>query len=199
MCRICTAESVVLTPCPPGPLARLTVISRSCGIDLDVDLLGLGQHGDRDGRGVDPAVGLGHRHPLDPVDAALELELLVHVGPGDQEATSLSPPRSEWLLLIGCTFQPCASAYFWYSRASSAAKSAASSPPGAGPDLHHRIARIGRLRAGSWPGGRPPAARPPGARGAGISAAASSRIAGSPPRPRRPAPRPRAARAPTRT
>ncbi len=28
---IWTAESVVLTPCPPGPLARVTVISRSCG------------------------------------------------------------------------------------------------------------------------------------------------------------------------
>ena len=44
------------------------------GIDLDVDVLGLGQHGDRRGRGVDAALRLGDRHALHAVGAALVLE-----------------------------------------------------------------------------------------------------------------------------
>src|SRR2546422_7457281 len=32
LCNTCTAESVVLTPCPPGPDARQTVISSSSGL-----------------------------------------------------------------------------------------------------------------------------------------------------------------------
>ena len=46
-------------------------------LELDVDILHLGQHGDRDGRGVNAAGGLGHGHALDAVDAALKLELAV--------------------------------------------------------------------------------------------------------------------------
>ena len=69
-----TAESVVLTDCPPGPVERYTSILRSLGSISHVDLLGLGQHGDRGGRGVDPALGLGDRHPLHPMGAALVLE-----------------------------------------------------------------------------------------------------------------------------
>ena len=42
--------------------------------DLDLDLLGLGQHRDGRGRRVDAALRLGLRDPLDPVGAALELE-----------------------------------------------------------------------------------------------------------------------------
>ena len=41
---------------------------------MHVDVLGLGQGGDGGGRGVDAALGLGGRHALDPVRAALELE-----------------------------------------------------------------------------------------------------------------------------
>ena len=43
-------------------------------VDLDVDLLGLGQHGDGCGGGVDAPRGLGVGHPLDPVHAALEFQ-----------------------------------------------------------------------------------------------------------------------------
>ena len=46
-------------------------------VDLDVHLLGLRQHQHAGGRGVDPALRLGHRHPLDAVHATLELELRV--------------------------------------------------------------------------------------------------------------------------
>ena len=43
-------------------------------VDLDVDVLGLGQHRDGRRRGVDAALRLGLRHALDAVRAALELE-----------------------------------------------------------------------------------------------------------------------------
>ncbi len=47
------------------------------GVDLDVDLLGLRQDRHGDGRGVDPARGLGRGNALHPVDAALEAQLRV--------------------------------------------------------------------------------------------------------------------------
>ena len=47
-------------------------------VDLDVDLLGLGQHRDGRRRGVDAAAALGHRHALDAVDAAFELQPREH-------------------------------------------------------------------------------------------------------------------------
>ena len=46
-------------------------------VDVDLDLVGLGQHGDGGRRRVDPALALGDRHPLHPVRPALVL----HVGP----------------------------------------------------------------------------------------------------------------------
>src|SRR5207244_3643825 len=47
------------------------------GIDLDVDLLRLGEHGYGGGRGMDPPARLGHRDALDPVDPGLVLETRV--------------------------------------------------------------------------------------------------------------------------
>ena len=44
------------------------------GSICDVDVLGLGQHGDGRGRGVDAPLGLGLGHALHAVRAALELE-----------------------------------------------------------------------------------------------------------------------------
>ena len=43
-------------------------------VDRDLDLLGLGHHGDGRRRGVDPALRLGRGHALDAVRAALALE-----------------------------------------------------------------------------------------------------------------------------
>ena len=43
-------------------------------VDLDLDILDLGQDRDGGGRGVDPAAGLGGRNALDAVDAAFELQ-----------------------------------------------------------------------------------------------------------------------------
>ena len=75
LCMMRTAESVVLTLCPPGPDERNTSISRSSGLICDVDLLGLGQHGHGDGRRVDAAARLGDRDALDAVHARLVLQL----------------------------------------------------------------------------------------------------------------------------
>ena len=69
-----TAESVVLTLWPPGPEERKTSMRRSFGSIVDLDVLGLGQHQDAGGAGVDPALRLGHRHPLHAVHAALVLQ-----------------------------------------------------------------------------------------------------------------------------
>ena len=69
-----TAESVVLTLWPPGPLLRKTSMRRSFSSMLDVDRLGLRQHEDAGGAGVHPPLRLGDRDALDAVHAALELQ-----------------------------------------------------------------------------------------------------------------------------
>ena len=47
-------------------------------VDLDIDLFGLRQHRDGCRRGVDAASALGHRNPLDAVDAAFEFQFGEH-------------------------------------------------------------------------------------------------------------------------
>ena len=74
----------MLTLWPPGPEEQNVSMRRSFVVDLDLDLLGLGQHGDRDGRGVDAALGLGLGHALHAVDAALELQPAVDAVALDQ-------------------------------------------------------------------------------------------------------------------
>ena len=69
-----TAESVVLTPCPPGPGAAVHVDPQIVLVDLDLGLLDLGHDQHAGGGGVHPALGLGHRYALHAVHAALELE-----------------------------------------------------------------------------------------------------------------------------
>ena len=74
LCVIRTAESVVLTDCPPGPAGAVDVDLQVVLVDLDVDVLGLRQHRDRRRGGVDAALGLGLGDALHAVRAALELE-----------------------------------------------------------------------------------------------------------------------------
>ena len=83
-----TAESVVLTLCPPGPDDRYTSMRRSLGSIVDLDLLGLGQHEHAGGRGVDAPLGLGGRDPLHAVHAALVLQ------PGPRRVARLGVPRA---------------------------------------------------------------------------------------------------------
>ena len=53
------------------------------GGNVDVDLLGFGQHGDRGGGGVDAPAALGRGHALDAVHAALEFQRREDAAPGD--------------------------------------------------------------------------------------------------------------------
>ena len=69
-----TAESVVLTRLAAGARRAVDVDLQVLLVDLDVDLLGLGHHRDRRGRGVDAALRLGLGDALHAVRAALELE-----------------------------------------------------------------------------------------------------------------------------
>ena len=70
---------------PAGPGRAIDVDLEVLRVDLDLDLLGLGQHRDGRGRRVDPALRLGLRHPLDAVGAALELEHRVGAVAADLE------------------------------------------------------------------------------------------------------------------
>ena len=69
-----TAESVVLTLCPPGPLRAVDVDAQVVVVDRHVDRLRLGRDEHAGRRGVHAALRLGDRHPLHAVHAALELE-----------------------------------------------------------------------------------------------------------------------------
>ena len=59
---------------PARPGGAVDVDLQVVRVDLHVDVLGLGQHRDGRRRGVDAALGLGLRHALHAVRAALELE-----------------------------------------------------------------------------------------------------------------------------
>src|SRR3989454_11083488 len=63
-------------------------------VDLDLDVLRLGEHGDGDGRRVDPAARLRHRNALDAVDAALELEPAPRPAPVHEEDHVLEAARA---------------------------------------------------------------------------------------------------------
>ena len=58
-------------------------IFRSASLMTRVDLLGLRQHGDGRGGGVDAPLRLGRRHPLHPMNAALEFQPREDAAAGD--------------------------------------------------------------------------------------------------------------------
>ena len=69
------ADSVLLTCWPPAPLRAHGVDLQVVVVDRDVDLLGLRQHRDGRGRGVDAARRLGVRHALHAMHAGFEFQL----------------------------------------------------------------------------------------------------------------------------
>ena len=62
----------------------IDVDSQVLVVDVDVDILGLGQHGDRRCRGVDAASALCHGDALHAMDPAFELEPGEHAGAVDR-------------------------------------------------------------------------------------------------------------------
>ena len=69
-----TAESVVLTLCPPGPLERKTSMRRSLSSISTSTCSASGITSTPGRRGVHATLRLGDGHPLDAVHAALELQ-----------------------------------------------------------------------------------------------------------------------------
>ena len=88
-----TALSVVFTLWPPGPDERKTSILRSLRLDLDVDLLGLGQHGDGGGGRVNAPLRLGGGHPLDAMHAGLAPQQPEGLGPPHRDDGLLDPAQ----------------------------------------------------------------------------------------------------------
>ena len=71
-----TAESVVLTDCPPGPGRPVDVDAQVVLVDLDLaGVVDLGEHEHAGRGGVDAALRLRHGDPLHAVHAALVLEV----------------------------------------------------------------------------------------------------------------------------
>ena len=58
-----------------GALGAIDVDAQVLFVDLDVHILGFGQHRHGRGGGMDAALGFGHRHALHPVHAAFEFQL----------------------------------------------------------------------------------------------------------------------------
>src|SRR3954452_17677938 len=78
---------------PAGPGRPEDVDAQVVRVDLDLDVLHLGQHENAGRAGVDPALGLRHRDPLDAVHTALELHARVDALAGRRRAAGLDGDR----------------------------------------------------------------------------------------------------------
>ena len=78
---------------PAGAAARGDADLEVLLVDVHVDVVGLGEHGDRRGRRVDAPLRLGGRHALHAVHAALEAQLRVDVLAGDERDALLDAAR----------------------------------------------------------------------------------------------------------
>ena len=67
-----------------GPGGTVDVDPQLVGVEVHLHLLGLGDHRHGDGRGMNPPLGLGFRHPLHPVHPGLVLQAAVHLVAADQ-------------------------------------------------------------------------------------------------------------------
>ena len=130
---------------PARPRRPIDIDPQILVVDLHIDLFGLGQHGNRRRGRVDPPARLSHGHALDAVDAALEFEPGEHALALDRrdrflEATrigrggrdQLDPPALRFGIALVHPEQ--------IAREQSRLVAA-----GAGADLEHRRALVGRV------------------------------------------------------
>ena len=107
-----TAESVVLTLCPPGPEERNTSTRSSSGSIWTSTSSASGRYGYRHGGGVETPLGFGGRDPLNPMDPAFVFQLAVSPFPfhrgddfleaahaGGMIAHDLHPPAHDFSIL----------------------------------------------------------------------------------------------------
>ena len=78
-----TAEFGLVDVLPASAAGAHGVDADFLGLDVELDVLGLGQHGNGGGGGVDATAGLGGRHALHAVHARFEFEPCEHALPGD--------------------------------------------------------------------------------------------------------------------
>ena len=92
-----TAESVVLTLCPPGPEDRNTSIRRSAsGMSMWSVCLGHREHLDPRERGLAAALVVERRDPDQPVGALLDRQRAVRVRRLDRKVADLMPASSAY-------------------------------------------------------------------------------------------------------
>ena len=111
-------------------------------VQVHLHLLHLGQDGHRGGGGVDTPAGLGLRHPLDPVDAALEL----HPGPGpvplDSEGDLLYPSQFRHVQAGHFRLPAAALGVHGVHAVEGVGEEGGLLPPHPGPDLHDDVLPI---------------------------------------------------------
>src|SRR5512133_923683 len=87
-CAIGCVDALAAVACTP-----IDVNPQILGTNVDIDILGFGQHSYRCRRGVNPPAGFGHRYALNPVHTAFELQLAVSAGTVDLEHDFLEAAR----------------------------------------------------------------------------------------------------------
>ena len=109
-------------------------------VELDINLLGLGQHGDGDGARVDAPLRFRRGHALHAVDAALEFQFLENVLPLDAEDDLLVAAEvgGTGVHLLDAPAQALGVADVHSVQVGT--KQRGLGPAGAGPDFHDRVA-----------------------------------------------------------
>ncbi len=132
----------MLTPCPPGPEAQKRSTRMSFSSDRDVHVLGLGQDGHGRRRRVDAAGGLGRRHALDAVRAALVLQARVGRVALDQRRDRLDPADARVVPVHDLDLPAHAFGVALVHAEELAGKERGLVAAGAGPDLEEHVARV---------------------------------------------------------
>jgi hypothetical protein len=114
-------------------------------IEVKVDLLRLGQHGDGDGGGVNAAAGLGDGHALHAMDATLEPELPVNVLPADEEAHLLETAALAHATAHRLDLPAVRVGIFLIKAGQLGGEQRRLLAARAGADFHDGVARVGRV------------------------------------------------------
>ena len=83
---------------PTAPGRPVHIDAQVLGVDFNIDFLGFGKNGNRDGRRVNPPLGLRLRHPLDTMNPAFMLQAAVYPVPLDEEGDFLKPSYPRYIL-----------------------------------------------------------------------------------------------------
>ena len=116
------------------------------GFEIDVHLLGFRQHGDGGGGGVDPALGLGRRHTLHPMDPTLVAETPENRCPGNPENHLAKPSEVGRARVHLLNLETERIGIPGIHAEKIGREKSGLGPAGAGPDFHDGVAVFVRLR-----------------------------------------------------